>query len=85
MTIETVTDYSDQWNDFWEQPAVNDYHKVLRDKLCDIVAEYMADDKLSPQNFVDDVNAELKGWIDYYEKGAAKATEMHESFGGTSN
>lgn len=62
--------------------TVSNYHQHLKDRISDIISEYMSDDNLTPQHFVDDINGELKGWVDYYEQGRAKATEMQSKFEG---
>lgn len=77
--IASATDKD--WEDFWIDPVTtftqSQYHQNLKDRLCDIIAEYVSDDKLTPQMFYDDVMDELKSWVDYYEEGLAKSADLY--------
>jgi predicted house-cleaning noncanonical NTP pyrophosphatase (MazG superfamily) len=77
--ITTATDK--EWEDFWSDsmPTVtlSDYRQQLKDRLCDIIAEYVSDENLTPEMFYDDVVDELKSWVDYYEKGLMKSADLY--------
>ena len=77
ITIATSKDWEDFWSDSVPTITQSDYHQQLKDRLCDIIAEYVSDENLTPQMFYDDVVDELKSWVDYYEQGLMKSADLY--------
>ena len=77
ITSATEQDYEDFWSDSMPTVTLSDYHQHLKDRLTDIIAEYVGDDNLTPQMFFDDVVDELKSWVDYYEQGLMKSADLY--------
>ena len=73
----TDKDWEDFWSDSVPETASTNYRQFLKDRLCDTIAEYVNDDKLTPQMFYDDVMDELKSWVNYYEEGLAKSADLY--------
>ena len=51
------------------------YYNQLRDRLSDVVTEYLTDKSLTAQDFYRDLMAEVQGWVDYHEKELKRASE----------
>lgn len=49
------------------------YREQQRERIADLVGDYLGDDKLEAQEFIDDILAEVKEWRDYHQKQADKA------------
>ena len=77
ITSGTEQDYEDFWSDSMPTVTVSDYRQHLKDRLTDIIAEYVSNDDLTPQMFYDDVSDELKSWVDYYEQGLMKSADLY--------
>ena len=44
------------------------YYNQRRDRLSDVVGDYLTDESLTAQDFYKDLMAEVQSWIDYHEK-----------------
>jgi hypothetical protein len=54
------------------------YHNQRRDRLSDVVGDYLTDESLTAQDFYRDLMAEVQSWINYHEKELKRATEAKE-------
>ena len=51
------------------------YYNQRRDRLSDVVTEYLTDESLTAQDFYRDLMAEVQAWVDYHEKELKRASE----------
>lgn len=51
------------------------YYNQRRDRLSDVVGDYLTDESLTAQDFYRDLMAEVQSWIDYHEKELKRASE----------
>ena len=51
------------------------YHNQRRDRLSDVVGDYLTDESLTAQDFYRDLMAEVQSWVDYHEKELKRASE----------
>lgn len=51
------------------------YHNQRRDRLSDVVGDYLTDESLTAKDFYRDLMAEVKSWVDYHEKELKRASE----------
>lgn len=51
------------------------YYNQLRDRLSDVVTEYLTDKSLTAKDFYRDLMAEVQAWVDYHEKELKRASE----------
>lgn len=51
------------------------YYNQRRERLCDVVTEYLTDKSLTAQDFYRDLMAEVQAWVDYHEKELKRASE----------
>ena len=52
------------------------YYNQRRDRLSDVVGDYLTDESLTAQDFYRDLMAEVQSWIDYHEKELKRASEV---------
>lgn len=52
------------------------YYNQRRDRLSDVVGDYLTDESLTPQDFYRDLMAEVQSWIDYHEKELKRTSEV---------
>ena len=52
------------------------YHNQRRDRLSDVVGDYLTDESLTAQDFYRDLMAEVQSWIDYHEKELKRTSEV---------
>ena len=52
------------------------YHNQRRDRLSDVVGDYLTDESLTAQDFYRDLMAEVQSWIDYHEKELKRISEV---------
>lgn len=52
------------------------YEEARKNRLADIIGDYMGDDDASALTFYNDLNDELQTWIDYHRTAQEKATAM---------
>ena len=62
--------------------AEGTYRKQLRNSIADLVAEYLTDDDLTPQDFMDDILGEVKEWTDYHETQLQKCYQIYLKLNG---
>ena len=74
MNIETKE--VDGTNNSW---ATMSYHKQRRDRLGDVVGDYLSDDNIDVDEFVRDLKSEIQEWIDYHEKQRRRASDVFEA------
>lgn len=48
------------------------YKNARRDRLDDMISDYLNDEETTPTEFYNDLVGKLQEWIDYYEKFAEK-------------
>jgi len=68
MTIEGRPEIDHDWNE--------GYRKQIRNRLADVIGEYVNDDDLSALSFFHDLKDELAGWVDYHQNYADKTTAI---------
>ena len=51
------------------------YHNQRRDRLSDVVGDYLTDESLTAKDFYRDLMAEVQSWVDYHEKELKRASE----------
>ena len=73
----TDKDWEDFWSDSMTEVTQESWRQHLQGRLGDVVAEYINDDRITPQMFYEDVLDELKSWIDYYEDGLTKSAVLY--------
>ena len=52
------------------------YYNQRRDRLSDVVGDYLTDESLTPQDFYRDLMAEVQSWIDYHQKELKRTSEV---------
>jgi len=53
----------------------NSYYNQRRDRLSDVVGDYLTDESLTAKDFYRDLMAEVQSWVDYHEKELKRASE----------
>jgi|DEB0MinimDraft_6_1074348.scaffolds.fasta_scaffold00009_15 predicted house-cleaning noncanonical NTP pyrophosphatase (MazG superfamily) len=51
------------------------YYNQRRNRLSDVVTEYLTDESLTAKDFYRDLMAEVQAWVDYHEKELKRASE----------
>jgi len=46
--------------------------------LSDVIAEYLNDDKMTPNDFIEDVKGELDTWMEYHKGQYVKASSIQD-------
>ena len=46
--------------------------------LSDIIADYLNDDKMTPNDFIEDVKEELDSWMEYHKGQYVKASSIQD-------
>lgn len=59
---------------FWAQST---YSQQRRDRLADVIGDYLTDEETSARAAYEEVLAESKGWVDYHQANLDKATEFY--------
>ena len=54
------------------------YYNQRRDRLSDVVGDYLTDESLTAKDFYRDLMAEVQSWVDYHEKELKRASEAKE-------
>ena len=54
------------------------YYNQRRDRLSDVVGDYLTDESLTAQDFYRDLMAEVQSWIDHHEKELKRASEVKD-------
>ena len=52
------------------------YHNQRRDRLSDVVGDYLTDESLTAQDFYRDLMEEVQSWINYHEKELKRISEV---------
>ena len=52
------------------------YYNQRRDRLSDVVGDYLTDESLTAQDFYRDLMAEVQSWVDYHEKELKRTSEV---------
>ncbi len=58
------------------------YRQSRKDRLCDIIGDYVTDEDTSADEFVQELKSELNTWLDYHQKHFEKCKEMSNLLGG---
>lgn len=61
------------------------YESNRRDRLVDVVGDYLTDDECDPRRFYEELIAEVQSWIDYHQKNVDKANELKQLLLGERN
>jgi|TARA_B100000085_G_scaffold199058_1_gene182629 plasmid stabilization system protein ParE len=56
---------------------LSNYSEQRKDRLGDIVADYMNDDEVTAEEFYQDILSEVKSWIDYHESYVKKHSALY--------
>ena len=62
----------------------NTYSKQRRDRLGDCVSDYLTDEEITPQQFYQDLLAELDDWVQYHQKAQQKYADVMDLVTGNS-
>ena len=54
------------------------YYNQRRDRLSDVVGDYLTDESLTAKDFYRDLMAEVQSWIDHHEKELKRASEVKD-------
>lgn len=70
-----------EFNTVQGRPVINEdweavYRKQIRERLADVIGEYLQDEELSALAFYNDLRDELTSWIHYHQKFADKSVSM---------
>lgn len=52
------------------------YSEQRKDRLADVVADYITDEQVTAAEFYFDLKAEVQSWIDYHKKEMKRAEEF---------
>lgn len=52
------------------------YSEQRKDRLADVIADYITDEEVTPAEFYFDLKAEVQTWIDYHRKELKRAEEI---------
>jgi hypothetical protein len=52
------------------------YYNQRRDRLADIVGDYLNDESTTASQFYDDMISEVEGWVSYYKKFYEKSSAL---------
>lgn len=52
------------------------YYNKRRDRLSDVVGDYLTDESLTAKDFYRDLMAEVQSWVDYHGKELKRAIEF---------
>ena len=59
------------------------YAKQRRDRLTDVVADYLTDESVTPELFYQELREEIESWLTYYQDYHDKASSMLSYFQGS--
>jgi len=60
--------------DMW---ALSTYAKQRRDRLGDVIGDYLTDEEIDARTAYEEILAEAKEWVDYHQTNLDKATEFY--------
>ena len=52
------------------------YDKQRRDRLSEVVGDYLTDESMSPEQFFNDLKKEVQDWVDYYKGFHDKSSKV---------
>jgi len=80
MTIEGRPDIigSKEFND-------KIYQQARRDRLTDMIGDYLGDEDVTPQQFYDDLIKEVDSWVEYHQRNLDRAVEFRTLVDGKNN
>ena len=52
------------------------YSEQRKDRLADVIADYITDEEVTAAEFYYDLKAEVQSWIDYHKKEMKRAEEF---------
>ena len=52
------------------------YDKQRRDRLSEVVGDYLTDESMSSEQFFNDLKKEVQDWVDYYKKYYDKSSQV---------
>ena len=52
------------------------FYNQRRDRLSDVVGDYLTDESLTAKDFYRDLMAEVQSWINHHEKELKRASEV---------
>ena len=52
------------------------YESARRDRLADIIGDYITDENTSVETFYNDLISEINIWVEYYQKYLNKSTQI---------
>lgn len=77
---------NDLITDYWTaQPSDNvpnkvnimtSYEQQRRDRLADLIGDYLTDENCSARGAYEEILAEVQGWVDYHKSNLDKVTEF---------
>jgi len=59
---------------FWTKST---YSQQRRDRLGDVIGDYLTDEELDARTAYEEILAEAKEWVDYHQTNLDKATEFY--------
>jgi hypothetical protein len=61
-----------------------DYKKMQRDRLVDLIGEYLNDDEVTAEEFYNIILEEVQSWVNYNQKNLEKSLELYLKLQGQS-
>lgn len=59
-----------------EQMYMDTYQKQRKDRLGDVIGDYLTDEDTTPAEFYIELKEEIQCWIDYHQKFLRKAQDV---------
>lgn len=74
----SITDVPEPPKHLMEQWTTKTYDAQRKDRLGDIIGDYLNDEDVTPQRFYDELKEEIHFWAVYHKKFLDKATQMQD-------
>lgn len=63
------------------------YHRTTfeqsrKDRLCDIIGDYLTDEETEPEEFIQELKSELNTWLEHHEKHFNRCKKVMDLLGG---
>ena len=68
-----------------DPPTGHSWREHLRRLLSDVIADYLNDDDITPDDLIEDIRVEIKSWIDYHQRQEMKASQIYCKLSGLAN